>query len=362
VRLENCVQHFLRHFHGADLLQPSQGEKMLLQRLRAIVLILAVCLPLSALAGPFSNLYVFGDSLSDTGNLATAYAINNSLPAPALPPMPAGSGFNGPYFQNDRLSTGPLWIEHLATGLGLSGAATPYLQGGNNYAFAGAETGTELNPPGVLAQTFGLWGSTHSFADPNALYVVVGGGNDMRAARSVIGGDATSRQLAAAAAITNLARTLDYLAAMGAKNILISTLPNLGYTPEAALLGLQAESLDASNQFNGLIQSSLVSHGNSLGLHMNVLDMAGLTEDIENHPAHYGITNTSLPCAGFEYSGGANCATSLFTDVLHPSAYAHTLIARAALDVLGIPEPGTLALLGLAVMLALTVSRRRQAT
>lgn len=38
---------------------------MLFKRLRSILLPLAVSLPLSALAGPFSSLVVFGDSLSD---------------------------------------------------------------------------------------------------------------------------------------------------------------------------------------------------------------------------------------------------------------------------------------------------------
>lgn len=339
---------------------------MSFKRLRAILLPLALSLPLCALAGPFTNLYVFGDSLSDTGNLATAYSAENGLAVPELPPLPVGSGFNGPYFHNSQLSNGRLWIEHLAAGLGLAHAATPFLQGGNNYAFAGAGTGTSSSPPGVLAQAFSLWGGNGSgtpltTTDPNALYVVVGGGNDMRAARSAIGSSATSRQLAAAASVADLATTLNYLASLGAKNILVSTLPNLGYTPEAALLNLQAESTDASNQFNALIQTALISYGAGLGLHMNLLDMAGLFDDVLAHPGSFGITNTNLPCAGFEYSGGASCATSLFTDILHPSGYAHSLIAQAALDVLGVPEPDTLVLLGLAwLLLILTVPRGRE--
>src|SRR5450830_891519 len=259
------------------------------RRLRAILLPLAVSLPLSALAGPFTNLYVFGDSLSDTGNLATAYSAQNGLPAPELPPLPPGSGFNGPYFHNAQLSNGPLWIEDMATVLGLTHAATPFLQGGNNYAFAGAETGTSQTPPGVLAQAYSLWGGNGSgtprtATDPNALYVVVGGGNDMRAASSAIGSSEASRQLAAAASVANLATTLHYLAGLGARNILISTLPNLGYTPEAALLNLELASTDGSHQFKDLIQTPLMSYGTGLGLHMNLLDMAGLFDDVLAHP------------------------------------------------------------------------------
>jgi len=332
---------------------------MIFKRLRSILLPLAVSLPLSALAGPFSSLFVFGDSLSDTGNLA--------LISPADGPNPA----KGPY-DGGRFSNGPLWVEGLAAGLGLAGKAAPVLLGGNNYAFAGARTGSGGSPPGVLAQAAGLWGPgyapwglpAHLSADPNALYVVVGGGNDMRDARSLYTGmtpaDVTAHAAAAAAAIANLANTIGYLASRGAKNILISTLPNLGFTPEAALLGLTAASSDVSTWFNNDILG-LMNFGAGLGLHMNLLDMAALGRDIQAHPGSFGITNTSLPCAGFDFAPipGTSCSASAFSDVLHPSALVHSLFAQAALGALGVPEPGTLALFGLA-LLVLHVARRRR--
>jgi outer membrane lipase/esterase len=192
---------------------------------RTLFLPLILSLPLLATAGPFSNLYVFGDSLSDTGNL---------LGTGAPRPFP----FAGPYM-GDRFSNGPLWVEHLAQGLGLSPqAAAPFIYGGNNYAFAGAQTGIYPAPPadqipGVLAQVGGIWAPTRTGpTDPNALYVVVAGGNDMRDARSLFGTnsatDIAGRQAAAVNAITNLANTLGLLATLGAKNILVATLPDLG--------------------------------------------------------------------------------------------------------------------------------------
>lgn len=269
-----------------------------------------------------------------------------------------------PYFDG-RFSDGPIWVEGLATGLGLTGQAAPVFEGGNNYAFGGARTGVDTLPPGLLLQAAGLWGagdaslglSGHLAADPNALYVVVGGGNDMRDARSAVGGTPATRAAAAAVAIDNLANTIGFLASKGAKNIMISTLPDLGFTPEAVLLGLTAVSSDASNVFNSLIPG-LMAFGSSLGLDMNLLDMAGLTNEVRLDPGAFGITNTSLPCLGFAFSAGDSCSTSLFSDALHPSSFAHSLIARAALEVLGVPEPGSLALFGLAV-LALVVVRRR---
>jgi phospholipase/lecithinase/hemolysin len=327
---------------------------MISKRLRSLFLSLAVCLPLGAFAGPFSSLFVFGDSLSDTGNVSI-------LTGGAVP------GISQPYF-NGRFSDGPIWVEGLATGLGLSGQAAPVFAGGNNYAFGGARTGTDMLPPGILAQAAGLWGagdaslglSGHAAADPNALYVVVGGGNDMRDARSAPGGTAATRAAAAAVAINDLASTVGFLASRGARNILISTLPDLGFTPEAVLLGLVAASSDASNAFNSLIPG-LMAFGSGLGLNMNLLDMAGLTNEVRLDPAAFGVTNTSLPCLGFAFSAGDSCSTSLFSDVLHPSSFAHSLIARAALDVLGVPEPGSLALFGLAVLALVAVRRRAMA-
>src|SRR5439155_21476778 len=57
-----------------------------------------------ASAGQFTKLVVFGDSLSDTGNV---YAVT----AGAVPPSP-------PYYAG-RFSNGPVWAEYLAAALAL---------------------------------------------------------------------------------------------------------------------------------------------------------------------------------------------------------------------------------------------------
>lgn len=327
---------------------------MTFNRLRALLLPLILSVPLGALAGPYTNMFIFGDSLSDTGNLSLATSGTNPGVA------------NGPY-DNGRYSDGALWVEGLATGLGLAGAANPYSASGsaagNNYAYAGARTGLTSSPPGILAQAVGIWGGgdmapNPNFADPNALYIVVGGGNDMRDARSAVGGTALTRMTAAASAFNNLAATVGYLASKGVKNILVANLPDLGFTPEAVLLGLQAESSDASAAFNSFF-GSLMGYGTLLGVNMNLLDMAGISADVRLNPSAYGVTDTTWPCAGFAYSLGTSCAESAFSDVLHPSALVHSLFAQSALAVLGVPEPGSIALFGLA-MLALVAVRRRQ--
>lgn len=331
---------------------------MLFKQFKTILTAAALALPLFAQAGPYSSMFVFGDSLSDTGNLSNI--TGGAFPGTAQPYAPG------------RFSDGAVWVETLAARLGLASDATAITSGtgGKNYAFAGARTGVDPSPPGVLAQVAGLWGAgvglpgltSHAFADPNALYIVVGGGNDMRDARSAVGGDHASRVAAAGAAVTNLRNSVLYLASRGAKNILISNLPDLGFTPEAILLGLAAQSSDATNAFNALIGSLLSIEGFFPGLDIDLLDMAGITAQARVNPAAFGVTNTISPCAGFTFSTGASCATSLFSDVLHPSALGHRLIAGEALAALGIPEPDSLALFGLAFVALAWARRQRRIT
>lgn len=299
-----------------------------------------------AAAGPYSSLTVFGDSLSDTGNILIA--TGGALPvAPYLP---------------GRFTDGPNWIDVLAAGLGLPMGATPSLLGGSNYAFGGARTGTAANPPGVLAQVAGLWAPANASADATGLYVVVGGGNDMRDARSAAGGDDSTRQTAAEAAAQNIEDGVALLAARGARTVMISTLPDLGATPEAFFLGDVADSSDATARYNQAvwaIEGTLEAL--FAGLDVIVFDMAGIAADIRANPAAYGFTNVGLPCDLFPpFPGGPTggaCSTSLFSDSLHPSAAAHAILGAAALAQ-AVPVPATLPLLALGLTGLVLVRRR----
>lgn len=319
----------------------------------------------AAAASPsFSNVFFFGDSLSDTGNTQKLSAGFGIIEPNPLEPYDGG-----------RFSNGPVWTEYLAAGLGFTGAANPLHLGGNNFAFAGARTGglpTLASPiPSLTYQVETIWGSSTPLADPGALYVVVAGGNDMRDARTFASGaDLVStayRRLAAESAIANLKSSLGLLAQRGAKNVLVSSVPDLSTTPEASFLAafypdIMAASLDASQRFNALVPQ-LQSYGASVGLNVSFLDMAGAAAAVLDDPEAYGITNTALPCAGFFGSAGASCDESIYSDAVHPSSRGHQIIADAAFKALGVtpvPEPETLVLMlsGLAMLLG-TATRRR---
>ena len=311
--------------------------------LAAFVLVWA---SMAAHANTYSNLFIFGDSLSDTGNI---FALTGGA-------TPASPYFNG------RFSDGPVWAEYLAAGLGLPNGGRASLQGGTDFAFGGART-SGGSIPSLLSQV-GSFAEGLPALDPNALYVLVAGGNDMRDARSAFptmdGAGAAGRLAAATAAVNNIKTAIGQLAAKGAKNVLISNLPDLGNTPEAVGLGLVAPSSDASLQFNTLM-SGLVGWGQSQGLTMSFLDMAGVASSIRNDAldnggATYGIVNVQTPCGAFPGSIGISCNVSAFSDALHPSGRAHQLIGAAALA--AVPEPATWLLMAAGAMTLLAARRR----
>src|SRR5215831_15529088 len=113
---------------------------------------------------PFSHLWVFGDSLSDTGNL-----FRLSGGADPLPPC-----FEG------RFCNGPLWVEHLADYLDMPQVSE------ENFAVGGATTGTFNSNNGLSNKIYpGLQNEIDSFlalgptTEPaRALYIVEAGAND----------------------------------------------------------------------------------------------------------------------------------------------------------------------------------------
>ena len=168
----------------------------------------------------FNSLYVFGDSLSDTGN---AFALTGG----ASPPSP-------PYF-NGRTSNGPLWVESLAPALGFT-----YTQA-TNFAVAGAESGT-ASPTDGLNQVNGFIG-VGGTVPADALTIVWIGNNDF-----LNNAATTPPSVLTASVVTNVATAIGTLNAFGAQNFLIPNLPKFGLTPGGASTGL-ADSLNALASF-----------------------------------------------------------------------------------------------------------------
>ena len=190
-----------------------------------LLLLVMLLAPGVASAGPITSLYVFGDSLSDSGN---AFLLTGGFP-------PA------PYAQ--RASNGPVAVERLAFDLGLT--LTPAALGGTNYAVVGATTGPVQIPASappafvdnIATITYGqaalagtsllnqvaAFASAGPVADPDgSLFFVWAGANDFFINPSLQTG---------ANAITSIAGSINALYTDGARQFLIPNLPDLSLTP-----------------------------------------------------------------------------------------------------------------------------------
>ncbi len=289
-----------------------------------LTLVLAVSMPAQAAMAAYSDIFVFGDSLSETGNYEAAGA-----GALAYPP-PYASG---------RFSNGPVWVEHLAGSLGL--AVSPSFGGGNNYAWGGARTGGQPGPLAPLdlgVQTGLFLNDVAGVADPDALYVVWGGGND------ALANDVTN-------SASNLENVINGLAASGARNFLVPNLPEIGapFVQLNAAVGTMLDGVEASNPLLNLMR-----------LDVNGLFATFIGDALGNGGALFGFTNVFDPC----YDGNTVCAdpdSYLLWDEVHPTAAAHAYIGAAAFaEVSAVPLPAAAWMLVPAV--GVLAGRRRRAS
>ena len=266
-----------------------------------------------ARAGSFSSVIVYGDSLSDNGNLYAAIG------------QPSAPNWNG------RDSNGPVAVEQLAAMLG-----APL----HDFAWDGATSGIGNHRDGGTQTSFGTHGLPGMIPElnssssalllaspivPSSLFVVWGGFNDFRT-----GGSATQ-------AVTDIDSIVSSLQADGAQHILVPGMANMGLTP--AYYGDPAATA-FSLEFNSLLKASLPTGA----IYFNFF---GLVNEVVNDPAAFGLTDVTDPC----FNGVTVCSDPnqyLFWDGLHPTTAADTIIATdiAAGIPAPIPEPTTLLMLG----------------
>lgn len=307
----------------------------------AVVAAIAATAPV-AMAISFTNVFSFGDSLSDTGNIAQVTGF----------PM-------APYTQGRFTSdfgdgtAGLMWVEYVSAHFG--GSSLHSLAGGTNYAWAGARTGPDNAglPPSLLDQHNFFLSDTGGTADPDALYTVFGGGNDVR-------------ENDIASSVGNIRTIIENLAAAGARNFFVPTLPDIGMTPEAlggdAPGGSSAVISQASVTFNADLTAMLDELEANLGITIARLDLFATFNSVIADPGAFGLTNASESC----FTGDSLCAdvdSYLFFDGIHPTAMGHALVGGLAIDAIEaafVPVPAALPMM-LAALGTLGLARRRRA-
>ncbi len=295
----------------------------------------------------FTQVVLFGDSLSDDGNirhrLEDLYQIS----------YPGGDyNYSDGRFTNSS-DTSPAsdlyagtWHEQLERDLLHlpTGAITNSLDGGTDYAFGGATTADGTTTRTVISNPFPFGGgeftvdvdnlgkqvddylAVHS-ADAGALYIVWGGGNDLFDDDS----DASVTTTAA-----NVAALVQRLAEAGARSLLVPNVPPLGLVPHykddpetsAALNAAAGKYRVELNANLDATIATLAAEGITITLYR--LDIYSLFYRLASNPEDYGFTNITDSAQ----DGSVDPDQYLFWDDLHPTTAGHFQIAQAAFNLL----------------------------
>ena len=293
---------------------------------------------------PYANLIVFGDSIVDTGNTQSLIL---TLTFGSFDVTPAAAG----YFAG-RFTNGPNAADYLNLEIEGSGANGSRF-GGDNYAYGGARARVDADPvPDLALQVGGYLGHVAGLADPDALYLLNIGGNDVR--DIVLGGlSGAARQQVIDDAVSAITTQISLLQAAGATHILFAGVGDVGSIPETLAQGAAASAAghQASVDMNAAILAALP--GGVLSL-----DVMGLFEAVLADPGAYGLPlaiDTTVSC--LSAAAGPACTNYAFFDDVHPTAPLHAILGSALIAAAAVPEPATGALLLLG-MIALARARR----
>lgn len=305
----------------------------------------------------YSNVYVFGDSLSDNGNLIQL--------DPTVP---------------ERFTNGPVAVEIVAGALGVALTPSSHLTSlppfGNNYAIAGAkavdEDGDESTPDINLPTQVNAFLQAHAGAAPaDALYIVLIGGNDIRAARELraqgilapTAEESEAARIAAResirAAVESQQTQIEKLIAAGAQHILVANAPDIGAIPETDLVAMQIGSLASDNgqarkaarlpkvatklsaKYNRILARKVARTSHQTGVEIKEFDLFAFLGEQIDAAEDFGYTNTDDACIYIFSQGGVvnpECADFpvadgfLFWDEIHPTTKAHQNAGAAIIE------------------------------
>ena len=326
--------------------------------LRSLLVAVAIVACASGVrAQEYTSVVVFGDSLSDSGNVAEL-----------LPPVPSGSSFT--------TNPDPVWAEIVAEEFDASGL--PSGAGGTNFAIGGACVNPDLPcliavpvlgqvaMPRIDQQIALHLGSLPGGAvDPGALYALWAGSNDLveiLEAVAMPAPDAPPIDPGAAVPATaqHYVSAIQSLQDAGVRHVVVFNLPDAGATPFARSAGDPSlpPTLNALTvAYNRTLNTGLASLDDGIV----PIDAFGLFNQVLQDPATYGFTDVtgtacrplseavnSLACGPLGsgtpaiYARGAN-DTHLFADEKHPSGGAHEMIANVVTATLAAPVQVSLA-------------------
>ncbi|WP_279363075.1 autotransporter outer membrane beta-barrel domain-containing protein [Xanthomonas sacchari] len=279
----------------------------------------------------YSRTVFFGDSLTDAGYYR--------------PLLPASvRAVTGQFTTNPDF----VWAQYVAEYYGTNAAANGNGQIGDDYAAGNARVGV-ANPsalgvaPSLATQASNYLAANGGKADPNALYSVWGGANDLFA---IAGGAPV--QATIGNAVTAEVGIVASLQNAGARYVMVNNLPDVGITPRfrAGGAAAMAQGTALATAYNTALFSGL----KSAGLRVIPVDTFHLLQEVVANPGAYGFTNVtgtacqpqitaqSLTCNPTSYVSANAADTYVFADGVHPTGRTHELLAQYALSILEGPR------------------------
>lgn len=296
----------------------------------------------SAHAQTYSQLIIFGDSLSDVGNDADVADDKYQVRVPGPGPGGAINYTDGRFTSGgdtdpaSSLHSG-VWHEQLAKDfLGLP-VAKASLDGGLDYAYGGATTEDktrELDFTSNLGITVNNMGqqvtdylAKHT-VDPAALYIVWGGANDI----FVSGRDASALIQTGKQSVKREAALITRLATAGAVNFLVPNLPPIGNTPrynksagDIAAYNAACEAF-AARLPKQVAKVTAAFAAQGITLNIKILDVYGLFQKLLASQQAFNFYNITDVSQG----ESAKPDKYLFWDDVHPTTSGHYQLAVEA--------------------------------
>lgn len=270
----------------------------------------------------YSEMYVFGDSLSDSGNTYSAFG------TPASPPYWSG-----------RYSDGKNWVDYTQEWMGHSNIAGRGTASGNNRAFGAAATGDGLQWGVIvnIGKQVDDWDQNNNLGPTDAV-ALFGGGNDL------LNYGATNAQ----SLVNNLERHAEQLIATGGQNVIFFELPALDKTPSAKEGNSAQENEDLAQRVADFNSALGIMAADLAQVHNVTTHVIPIWEGYEMlfwSGEHFGITNVTHPACDHD---GATCDNNdpiapnkeeyIFFDKVHPTQTTHYAISLIVQQVIGISD------------------------
>jgi phospholipase/lecithinase/hemolysin len=309
-------------------------------RLQMKVLATLVALVFSSIvmATPLHNIVVFGDSLSDNGNLYEF--MQHRIP------------ISPPYFEG-RFTNGPVWVERLTESYFPREGASHLL----DYAFGGAgisDEGEDDDALFTLKHEIDVYLLAHQEkADPQSLFIIWIGANNYLA----VPDDIEQTVLDVNAGIR---RGMERLAKLGARHVLVLNIPDLGKTPIAREFEAEEQLTEFTNRHNETLANTVTAlkekYPDVQWVYFNANEVV---KEVVTSPEDYGFSNVTDTCYDvivdkpsqqailkmasphqkIQKTTDDICNGYMFFDPVHSTAIAHQLIAdrvRDQLNALGV--------------------------